>query len=95
MRDHLGYAIAPPLESMMIEHIVLCRLRPAVAELRFSAVMAHGGTFAQLEHHQRRVGAAERRFTHAAESLARVRKLSRPSVQVNIAAEGGQQVNVA
>jgi hypothetical protein len=27
--------------------------------------------------------------------LARVRKLSRPSVQINVAAEGGRQLNVA
>lgn len=95
MRDKLGYTTASPLEGMMIEHIVLCWLRLAVAELQFSAVISHGGTLDQIEHHQRRVGAAQKRFTRASESLARVRKLSRPSVQINVAAEGGRQVNVA
>jgi hypothetical protein len=94
-RDELGFENAPMLEKMMIEHIVLCWLRLAVAELQFSAVTAHGGTLAQIEHHQRRVGAAQKRFTRASESLARVRKLARPSMQINVAAEGGQQVNVA
>lgn len=94
-RDELGFESAPVLEKMMIEHMVLCWLGLAVAELQFSAVMAHGGTLAQIEHLQRKVGAAQKRFTRACESLARVRKLSCPSVQINVAAGGGRQVNVA
>lgn len=95
MRDELGFESAPLLEKMLIEHIVLCYFRLAEAELYFSAVIAHGGTLAQIEHHQKRVGASQRRFTRACESLARVRKLSRPSVQINVATEGGRQLNVA
>jgi hypothetical protein len=95
MCDNLGYMTAPPIEGVMIEHIVLCWLRLAVAEMQFSAVESHGGTLKQIEHHQRKVGAAQRRFTRGVESLARVRKLSRPSVQINVATEGGRQVNVA
>jgi hypothetical protein len=38
---------------------------------------------------------AQKRFTRACVSLARVRKVARPSVQINVAAEGGRQVNVA
>jgi hypothetical protein len=95
MRDRLGYETAPPIEGMMIEHIILCWLRLATAELQFSAVESHGGTLKQIEHHQRKVGAAQRRFTRGIESLARVRKLSLSSVQINVAAKGGQQVNVA
>jgi hypothetical protein len=34
-------------------------------------------------------------FNQTHESLARVRKLARPSVQINVAAEGGRQLNVA
>lgn len=42
----------------------------------------------------RRLSAAQRRFTRACETLARVRKLSRntPTLQFNIATNGGQQV---
>ena len=42
------------------------------------------------------LSAAQRRFTQACETLARVRKLSRntPALQFNIATSGGQQVNV-
>jgi len=43
---------------------------------------------------EKRLTAAQRRFTRACETLARVRKLSRntPALQFNIATSGGQQV---
>jgi hypothetical protein len=46
---------------------------------------------------EKRLTAAQRRFTWACETLARVRKWSRntPALQVNIAAEGGQQINLS
>ncbi len=45
---------------------------------------------------EKRLMMAQRRFTKACESLARVRRLSRRiPVQVNIAVQGGQQINVA
>ena len=46
---------------------------------------------------EKRLNAAQRRFTHACMTLSRVRKLSRntPALQFNIAAAGGQQVNVS
>jgi hypothetical protein len=45
---------------------------------------------------EKRLSAAQRRFAHACETLARVRKLSRhtPALQLNIATSGGQQVNL-
>ncbi|HEV8136372.1 MAG TPA: hypothetical protein VGP85_16955 [Pyrinomonadaceae bacterium] len=45
---------------------------------------------------EKRLSAAQRRFTRACETLARVRKLSRntPALQFNIATSGGQQVNL-
>ena len=46
---------------------------------------------------ERRLSLAERRHLRACETLARVRKLlmNGPVLQVNIASQGGQQVNVA
>jgi hypothetical protein len=38
---------------------------------------------------------AQKRFNRACEALAEVRRLSSPKVLINVAAEGGQQVNVA
>jgi hypothetical protein len=46
---------------------------------------------------EKRLTAAQKQFTRACETLARVKKLSRntPALQFNIAASGGQQVNLA
>ena len=58
-------------------------------------VSVTSNTLAQVEHTEKRLTEAQKRFNRACESLARVRKLSRPSVQINVAAEGGRQLNVA
>jgi len=93
MREGFAYDYAPLLERMMIENVILCYFRLTVAELVYSSALG-SGTIAQIEHHQKRANVAQKRFARAAESLARVRKLSCPSVQINVAAEGRRQVNV-
>jgi hypothetical protein len=50
------------------------------------------GTIRQAEFQLRRVESAHRRFLSAVATLARVRKLALPALQVNI---GANQVNVA
>ena len=54
------------------------------------------GSTSSVDHWERRLSAAQRRYLRACESLARVRKLGRttPALQLNIATHGGQQVNV-
>jgi hypothetical protein len=48
-----------------------------------------------MERWERVLASKEARYLRAIETLARVRRLLRlPAVQVNIAAEGSQQVNV-
>jgi hypothetical protein len=66
-------------------------------ELHYSHVMKQSITLTLGIFEEKRLSAAQRRFTRACETLARVRKLSRntPALQFNIAANGGQQVNVA
>lgn len=95
LRESLGYDTAPPLEQMLIEHACVCWLRLAVMEVRYSLIVTANNMLAQVEHTERRLTEAQKRFTRACESLARVRRLSRPSVQINVAAEGGRQLNVA
>lgn len=95
LRESLGYDVAPALERVLIEHACLCWVRLAVMELRYSCVVAGNNTLKQVEHTERRLTEAQKRFNRACESLARVRKFSRPPVQVNVAAEGGRQLNVA
>jgi hypothetical protein len=95
LRGEMGYAEAPALERTLIEAAVLCWIRLAAMELHYSGVLASNTTFKHVEHTERRLTEAQKRFNRACEALARVRRLSRPKVQINVAAAGGQQVNVA
>jgi hypothetical protein len=95
LRAEMGYADAPALERALIEAAVLCWIRLAAMEMHYTGVLASDTTFKHVEHTERRLTETQKRFNRACEALARVRRLSRPKVQINVAAEGGQQVNVA
>ena len=62
-----------------------------------TGTMAQSVTLTLGMYWEKRLSAAQRRFTRACETLARVRKLSRntPALQFNIATSGGQQVNLS
>lgn len=97
MRKDLGYENASPLERLLIQQVTLCWLNLNIVEFRHSNLMQQSITLTLGMYWEKRLSAAQRRFTRACETLARVRKLSRnnPALQFNIAAIGGQQVNVA
>jgi len=90
IRD-LGGDSAPPLERALIEHVALCWLRLQNAEQTYSRVTGEPHSIAELDYFERRLSASQRRYLRACETLARVRRLRLPTVQVNI---GEQQVNV-
>lgn len=92
----LGYEQSPAIERLLIEHALLAKLHYDVATYQYTA-RAYGGeqTITQGEFWERRLTAAQMRYLRAVETLARVRKMALPAVQVNIATEGGQQVNIA
>jgi len=80
---------------LLIQQVTLCWLNLNLTEYRHINIMKQSITFTLGLYWEKRLTMAQRRFTKACESLARVRRLSRRiPVQVNIAAEGGQQVNV-
>jgi len=95
LRDGLGYQGAPQLEQLLIDHAVLCWLRLQDAEAAYSAAMERSLPLDHADYWDRHLSAAQRRYLRALETLARVRRLLNPTLQVNIAADGGQQVNVA
>lgn len=97
LKSELGYAEAPTLERLLIQQAALCWLKLNLVELNYSSVMKQSITLTLGMYWEKRLTAAQKRFARACETLTRVRKLSRntPALQVNIAAEGGQQVNVA
>jgi hypothetical protein len=43
---------------------------------------------------ERRISMTQKRYLKAIETLARIRKITGPGIQVNISTSGGQQVNV-
>jgi len=97
LKKEMGSDGAPILEQLLIQQAALCWLKLTLIELRYSSVMKQSITLTLGLYWEKRLTAAQRRFTRACETLARVRKLSRntPALQVNIATEGGQQVNLA
>ena len=92
----LGYATAPALERVLFDSIVTCRLRLLLIEFRQNAALG-GGKIPVIEHTDKLLSSAHNRLTRAVESLARVRLLATrgPVFQVNVAMNGGQQVNTA
>ncbi len=96
MRSDLGSASSPLLEQLLIQHVTLCWLNLNGVEFKHSNLMKESITLTVGTYWDKRLTEAQRRFTRACESLARVRRLSRRiPIQVNIAAQGGQQINVS
>jgi len=95
VRDGLGYQGATQLEQLLIDHAVLCWLRLQDVERGYSSAMERSMSLGEADFWDRHLAAARRRYLRACETLARVRRLLHPTLQVNIAAQGGQQVNVS
>ncbi len=81
------------LERLLIQQIVLAWLKLAYTEHHHRHFLATGGTFKEGDFWERRLSAAQRRYLRAVETLARVRRLQLPAVQVNIAEQQVNQVN--
>jgi hypothetical protein len=96
LKKELGAVGAPLLEQLLIQNAALCWLHLSLVEISYSSVMKQSISLTLGVYWEKRLTAAQRRFTRACETLARVRKLSRntPALQFNIAADGGKQVNL-
>lgn len=98
IRTELGYDTSPVMERLLIDNIVLAWLRWQWNEHQLVVFMGNGEIrMSVVDFWERRLSAAQRRYLRACETLTRIRHLtsSKPAVQVNIAGQGGQQVNVA
>ncbi len=94
MADELARPDDGPLESLIIRQIVGAWVRLAYTEYAYNGTLVAGNqTLAQADFWERRMTAAERRYLRACETLARVRRLRLPAVQVNIAEQQVNQVN--
>ena len=96
MQRELGYQDAPALERLLIDNVLNCWVRLQWCEFTYSSKMDSSMTFREGDYWTKLLNAAQRRYLRAAETLARVRKLTRntPMLQVNIATQEGQQVNI-
>jgi hypothetical protein len=90
LRAELSGPSPAPLERLLAERIVACWLHLYLLELNYA-----GKENMSLElgaYYQRSISAAHKRYLSAMKTLAVVRKLALPALQVNIARK---QVNVA
>ena len=95
-RAELGYKQAPRLEMMLIDALLLAWLRYQKIENNYNAMnQGEGMSLQKAMFWEKRLSMAQARYLKAVETLARVRKLTSPVLQVNVAQEGSQQVNVA
>ena len=91
LRRELAGEHPTPLEMLLVDRIVMSGLHLHYAEALYAQ---HLETFSlkQNEFYQRRLSLAQNRYLAAIRTLAQVRRLQVPAVQVNIARE---QLNVA
>lgn len=81
-----------PIERLLVDRIAMTWLALAIAEGIFYRSLAVGIDQHEDELHQKRVERAQKRHLAAIKTLAQVRKLGAPMVQVNIAEK---QINLA
>jgi len=97
LKRDLGYTTASSTEQLLIEHILTLRLRVLHAEAMYNAtVVDRPASIAVATYRDKLLTTTQNRYLKAIEMLTKVRRMARstPSVQINIAQEGGQQVNV-
>lgn len=83
MKEELNGASPTPLEKLLVERILTCWLEVQWYDYQFT--MAENVTLAQGDYFQRRQMRAHVRYLTAIKTLAQVRRLALPAVQVNIA----------
>jgi len=92
LRRELGYEGASALERLLIEQVALCWLQHHLTEALHAEKMKGTVPLSYADFLDRTLAASQRRYLRACETLARIRKLTRSTLQVNI---GERQINVA
>ncbi len=92
LRRQLAGEEAPPLERLLAERAVVCWLQLNYVDSILAQRLSGGGlSRGQIEMYQEWLDRAQKRYLAALKTLAQVRRLLVPAVQVNIA---DKQVNV-
>jgi len=97
IKESLGYSTSDQSERLIIDQIVLCWAGMNYAEARMHNLLTGGDYSIHTgEYWQENLTRYQNRYLKAIETLSRVRRLNKSLVlQVNIATDGGQQVNVS
>lgn len=90
LKKRFQFDKSSPLEQLLIENILNCWLQYQLVEAGYTTKMGSSITAAQGQYWEKRLTAAQRRYLKAIETLAKVRKMNLPAIQVNIAQ---QQIN--
>lgn len=88
--------LGTPLEKLLVEQVVLAWARLSTLEQQYTSIMNESHSLTFGIYWEKRLNAAHKRYERACLALAKVKKLLRPSValQVNVANDGGQQINL-
>lgn len=90
LRADLAGPNPTPIERLLVERVVACWLQVQDADIRYA--QAKDLSVKWYEYYQRRMNHSHKRYLSALKTLALVRKLAVPVLQVNIAKK---QINVA
>ena len=90
LRAELAGPNPAPIERLLVERVVACWLQVQDADIRYA--QAKDLSIKWYEYYQRRMNHSHKRYLSALKTLALVRKLAVPVLQVNIAKK---QINVA
>lgn len=90
LRAELAGANPTPIERLLVERVVACWLQVQDADVRYA--QAKDLSIKWSEYYQRRMNHSHKRYLTALKTLALVRKLTLPVLQVNIAKN---QTNIA
>ena len=92
MKQELLSLAPSPLERLLVDRIAVCWLQVQYSDMMYVQRLEQGMSLEQGEYYQRRQDRAHRRLLSAIRTLATVRKLAFPVLQMNI---GDKQINVA
>jgi hypothetical protein len=92
MRRELAGDNPTPLEQLLVARIVACWLQVQYADWRSAESARTGGSHVEGEYLAKRQDRASMRYLQAIRTLAQVRRLALPAVQINVA---DKQINVA
>jgi hypothetical protein len=85
LRNGLRDAGDSPLERVLIDRLVACWLQANYADWQHGALLKKGSySFAEGRYNEERQDRAHRRVLQAAKTLATVRRLLTPAVQINV-----------